>query len=214
MRNLLMSTTSPLARLFGRADVAGPGPVAEGGATRFAHLLGRGAKALKPAAAKAEDDKDDDKAEDDTDEDKKAEDKTDDDKAEDDKDDDKAEDADDDQDAAVAAIAAGAVTAERARGAAIFAAGSAGKRPDLAAHLAFETDMTAAAAVALLDKVAAGTTVVGMITPRARLAERMGRVETPNVGSDRGAPAAGSPEALAAGMVGAYEKALGTPAKK
>ena len=69
-----------------------------------------------------------------------------------------------------------AKVSERARCKAIFACESAGIRPDVAAHLAFETDMSSADAVAMLKTVAVGGKSSG-------LASRMASVKLPNVGS-------------------------------
>lgn len=90
---------------------------------------------------------------------------------------------------------------ERARCAAIFAAASAGVRPDMAAHLAFNTGMKRTEAIALLDAAAAGG------APRNSLSSRMSSVKTPNVGASTPAtPAAGSPAGTAAQMVAVYNK--------
>lgn len=88
-----------------------------------------------------------------------------------------AEEGDDDEDVAKAAKAGRRF--ERARCAAIFAADAAAVRPDMAAHLAFETGMSAAAAVALLETAAAGG--------RMRPAEAR-RIERPRVDLGAGAP--------------------------
>lgn len=164
----------------------------------FAHLLGM--------AAKAEDDKgDDDKKQraDESDEDyakRMEEDEEDDDKKKDAKaeGDDKG-DPDDkgDEDKEKKAKKASkddepeddkkkaARKAERARCAAIFKCSAAGVRPDVAAHLAFSTDMSSAEAVSMLETVAAGG------APKSSsLASRMLGVKTSNVGLDGGLAAA------------------------
>ena len=88
---------------------------------------------------------------------------------------------------------------ERARCAAIFKCDAAGVRPDVAAHLAFETDMSASAAVSMLKTVAAG----GTAKP-AGLASRMSSVKAYNVGADSAAaPAAGSSGDAAARIIAA-----------
>lgn len=86
---------------------------------------------------------------------------------------------------------------ERARCAAIFACAEAGTRPDMAAHLAFQTDMSAQAAVEMLRVSAAGA-------PRkTALAERMAQEQAPNVGSEGGEAAAdaNSAKAIAARII-------------
>jgi len=75
-----------------------------------------------------------------------------------------------------------ATKAERARCAAIFRCAAAGVRPDAAAHMAFDTDMSANAAISMLSVVASG----GASRPGS-LASRMTSVAVPNVGSDGGA---------------------------
>jgi len=168
----------------------------------FAHLLGLPAA----AAARAEDDdKKKDPDADDGDDDESAaraeDDDSDDDKDEkkgksakavkdegdDDGDDEKkggkkAAKADDDDDSDDDGKENAARKSERARCAAIFASPAAGTRPDMAAHLAFNTSMSSKAAVEMLGVVAAGG------APAARgLAGRMASVSIPNVGA--GAPA-------------------------
>ncbi len=96
--------------------------------------------------------------------------------------------------------------AERARCAAIFHSAAAGVRPDVAAHLAFETDMPAAEAVSLLGSFANGTAKGA----RDGLAGRMAAVRTPNVGVDGGAAVdPSSPTAVAAAIVAAGKKRRG-----
>lgn len=180
----------------------------------FAHLLGM--------AAKAEDDKgDDDKKQraDESDEDyatRMEDDEEEDDgkkkdaKAEgDDKDDDKGDPDDkDDEDKEKKAKKASKADApeddkekaarksERARCAAIFKCSAAGVRPDVAAHLAFSTDMSSAEAVSMLETVAAGG------APQSNsLASRMAGVKTPNVGTGGGSAAAPGSSADAAAQI-------------
>lgn len=173
------------------------------GADRFKHLLGRGSS--KPAGARAGDDKDEDKkskAEDDDEEDedkkrdgKKAEDEDDEDKKkrdgkakgkkaedEDEEDAKKAEnDGEDDEDEEddKKRDAKAVRKAERARCAAIFAHPSAAARPDFAAHLAFETGMSARSAKAMLASYA--TPVPAAPAPRERLGQRV--AQNPVVGA-------------------------------
>ncbi|MDB5853284.1 MAG: hypothetical protein JWR22_1325 [Herminiimonas sp.] len=88
---------------------------------------------------------------------------------------------------------------ERARCAAIFACEAAGSRPDMAAHLAFNTDMTVDAATEMLKTISAGH-----VGKTRSLANRMAEVQTPNVGTEAGAaPAADSPQGVAARIVAA-----------
>lgn len=88
---------------------------------------------------------------------------------------------------------------ERARCASIFKCTAAGLRPDMAAHLAFSTDMSSADAIAMLEVAAAGG------APRSgSLASRMAGVKSPNVGAGT-APvaAAGSDAAITAQIIAA-----------
>jgi hypothetical protein len=164
----------------------------------FAHLLG-----LPAAAARVEEDDDKKQRPDESDEDyakrmegddkggdekdekgaKKAED-GDDDAGDDDqsKAKGKAEGENDDEEGEEDDKEKAARKSERARCAAIFASAAAGVRPDMAAHLAFNTDMTAKAAVEMLGAFAAGS------AQPSNLASRMAGVNTPNVGAS--APAA------------------------
>jgi len=174
----------------------------------YAHLLGF-------SAAKAEDDDEMKQGADESDEDyakrMEEEDKkeTEDDakKAEDDKGkkDAKAEEGDDDEeedDEKKDDKEQAARKSERARCAAIFKCDAAGSRPDVAAHLAFATDMSSADAIAMLSTVAGGKT--------RGLASRMATVQTPNVGTEAGAvPAANSPQGVAARIVAAGKKRRG-----
>lgn len=94
-----------------------------------------------------------------------------------DEDEERAEDDDDDEEMAKARSEGFA--AAQARGRRIFSAASAGARPDMAAHLAFNETMPAAKAIAMLDMAAAG------VAPErgSRLGRRMSRVEIPNPGT-------------------------------
>jgi outer membrane biosynthesis protein TonB len=71
--------------------------------------------------------------------------------------------------------------AAQARGRRIFSAASAGLRPDMAAHLAFNDTRSSASAIEMLDMAASGAAPQA---PRAgsRLAERMARVVLPKPG--------------------------------
>ncbi len=179
----------------------------------FAHLLGFGAK-------KAEDEERDEdmKRDDETDEEyearkaKKAEDDKKDPEDETDKDEedekDELEEGEEkerkEQEKAKAAAFAEGAAAERARCAAIFGSKPAASRPDMAAHLAFNTDLDAKAAVAALDAAAVGH------NPKGSLANRMTGVQVPAVGTDGGQrPDPNSPAAQAAAIVAAGKKARG-----
>lgn len=152
----------------------------------FAHLIGIG-------AARADDDQDD--AGDDKDERKQRDDESDEDYAKrmeeldkkeaDDEDDDPDVEDEDESDKEKAARAS-----ERARCATIFGSKAAASRPDFAAHLAFETDMSAKQAVGMLSAFAAGAPVAAK--PKS-LGSRMADVKVPNVGA--GAPAGTAPNA-------------------
>lgn len=180
---------------------------------KFAHLMG---------LARAEEDEDKKQRPDESDEDyakRMEEDKKDDKedesdgkKAEEDEDEKKskkskkAEDGDEDKDEEKKDNKEAAIRSERARCAAIFRSEGAGSRPDVAAHLAFETSMPAAEAVALLASVASGAPK----SARDRLAERMSSVKTPNVGVDGGVTAdPSSPAAVAAAIVAAGKRRRG-----
>lgn len=84
---------------------------------------------------------------------------------------------------------------ERARCAAIFASPAAGARPDMAAHLAFNTDLSAKAAVDMLGAFAAGG------AQPSNLASRMAGVKTPNVGASAPAGKQATGPAAAANMI-------------
>jgi hypothetical protein len=98
---------------------------------------------------------------------------------------------------------------ERARCAQIFNSDAAGARPDMAAHLAFETDIPAAAAIKLLEAAAVG------MPKSVRLRDRMAAETIPviPIGGDPNKPAAGTADALAARMAIAYQKATGRSAQ-
>lgn len=197
----------------------------------FAHLLGFGAKARRAEddeeekksrrAEEPEDDEDEKKSrraeEPEDDEDVEDDDPADDEDAEDEdddkssgkkgkkakskeEDDEDAEDGDDEDDREKAAR-----RAERARCAAIFRSSAAGVRPDMAAHLAFNTTMSAKKAVSMLELAAMGQ------GKASRLADRMASVQIPRVGASGSDPVrAGDPsDDLAAQINAAAEKARG-----
>ena len=144
------------------------------------------AKKAEEDKKEAGDDEDGDEDEDDADDEKKGK------KAK------KAKEGDDEKEKAARA-------SERARCAAIFKCGAAGARPDVAAHLAFETDMSSANAIAMLGAVAAGAPA-----RPGNLASRMAAVQAPNVGASAGAaPAANSAQGVAARIIAAGKKRRG-----
>lgn len=197
-------------------------PMLAGAAAPFAHLLGRpAANAARAEDNKPEDDDDDPRARraDESDEDyakrMEEEDKKDEEakrKAEEDEEKKKedarrkAEDADDDGDEMKGSSAAAAARGrERARCRAIFSSAAAGKRPDVAAHLAFGTDLPRSAAIALLESVASGEA-----PRRSALAQRMAGVDLPNPGGGGPeAPSANDPRAIAGRILAAADKASG-----
>lgn len=147
----------------------------------FAHLLGFGAKA-------AEDPEKDPDAED-PEKDPDAEDEDDDVNAEDPDDDDRTK----------------GRKAERKRGAAIFRSPAAALRPDMAADLAFNSDMSPKAAIRLLEAAAAGH------APRKGLGARMSAVNIKPLGAAP-APASGArsgSDALADKIIAAGKKRRG-----
>jgi hypothetical protein len=104
------------------------------------------------------------------------------------------------------AMARGA-SRERARCKAIFASEGAGVRPDMAAHFAFNTSMSADDAVATLNAFAAGAPKA---ESRQTLSTRMQDVVTPNPGpADLPPPDMSTAQGTAAAMVGVYNGVLG-----
>jgi len=200
---------------------------------KFAHLLG-----IKPKGAKAEDDEekargraeDDDREEEAEDDDekpqgrkakgKRAEDDDDGERAEDDdeeaeEDDDepksrkaKGKRADDDGDEADAKARGRAI--ERKRCARIFGSKAAGIRPDMAASLAFGTDLSASAAIAQLEQAAAFGAPQGAQGARMSLDERMRSEQQHRVGKDAAKPAATGGNALVAQMTALYNQSQGS----
>ncbi len=94
----------------------------------------------------------------------------------------KAESDDDDEEMAQARREGFA--AAQARGRRIFSAAAAGKRPDMAAHLAFNDAMGSTAAIAMLEMAATGAAPA---PSGSRLGRRMARVVIPNPGASGGA---------------------------
>lgn len=188
----------------------------------FAHLIGLGKKARaseededkkvrKAKGRKAEEDERDEDAEDDEDREnaedqddekqgrkaKKAEDDDDDADAEGDEED--AEDDDENKD-----VKKGR-RAERKRCARIFGSKAAAGRPDMAAHLAFNTRMSSSEAISTLKAMGA----VQPPTQRASLDSRMRAEQQVRISPDAQAPAAGSAAALAQQMTGLYNSNKG-----
>ena len=147
---------------------------------------------------KASDDPDDDKASDDKDDDK-ASDDPDDDKASDDKNDDKAEDKAEDKDDDKASSA----KSERARIQAITGAPEAAGRGELAKHLAFETEMDADAAIAMLGKAPKGSS----------LDEQMKGQNVPDTGNGGGSNGSSGAQGTAGGLLKARAEKRAADAK-
>lgn len=118
--------------------------------------------------------------------------------------DDDAEDDDDEDEMKGSSASAKARRRERARCAAIFASPAAAGIPHVAANLAFNTNMSRSAAIAVLQSVATSAPA-----RRGGLADRMSTQSVPQVGLDggRATPAGMSP--VAAAIVAAGEKARG-----
>jgi hypothetical protein len=194
------------------------------GGSTFAHLLGRKAKVEKDdkdEEARAKRAKDDDDEKDD-DEDKKdarhsqkAEDKDD-----DDEDDKKAEtdDKDDDEDDKKSRRAKRRASSDEddesanSRGERIFACAAAGVRQDVAAHLAFKTNLSSRAAIELLNVVVAGQPAAAEPEkkPRTDLKSRMAQQPRYDVGPDAEREKEKDPgKALAAQILAAGQKRRG-----
>lgn len=194
----------------------------------FAHLIGLGKKARaseededkkvrKAKGRKAEEDERDEDAEDDEDREdaeeqndekqgrkaKNAEGDDDDPDAEDDEDaegdDEDAEDDDDNKD-----VKKGR-RAERKRCARIFGSKAAAGRPDMAAHLAFNTRMSSSEAISTLKAMGA----VQPATQRASLDSRMRAEQQVRISPDAQAPAAGTAAALVHQMTNLYNSNKG-----
>lgn len=194
----------------------------------FAHLIGLGKKARaseedenkkvrKAKGRKAEEDERDEDAEDDEDREdaeeqddekqgrkaKKAEGDDDDPDAEDDEDaegdNEDAEDDDENKD-----VKKGR-RAERKRCARIFGSKAAAGRPDMAAHLAFNTRMSSSEAISTLKAMGA----VQPATQRASLDSRMRAEQQVRISPDAQAPARGSADALVQQMTRLYNSNKG-----
>jgi len=177
----------------------------------------------KPAGRKAKkaraddqgnDDGEDDGTEDDDDPDAKDDDGEDDDKkpagkkAKKARADDGDDDSDDDKEDGPSARA-GAMR-ERRRCAAIFGSRHAAGRPDLAAHLAFNTNMSVAEAIGTMKTLVDGEKA-GARGARSSLADRMQAESVPNPGHGASAAPTGA-KGLAAAMIAASKKAYGKDA--
>lgn len=95
--------------------------------------------------------------------------------------------------------------AERKRCARIFGSKAAAGRPDMAAHLAFNTRMSSSEAISTLKAMGA----VQPATQRASLDSRMRVEQQVRISPDAQAPAAGSAAALAQQMTGLYNSNKG-----
>lgn len=194
----------------------------------FAHLLG-----IKKSASEDDDDKEkskkaksrraeeedrDEEDAEDEDDDTKAEDDDPDAEDDDDQDDDKdksskkgkkaksrrADDDDDDADAEENDDKEEGRRAERKRCAAIFGSKHAAGRPDMAAHLAFNTRMSAREAISTL-----ALTGSAPVSRRTSLDERMQQAQQVRLGPDARQPASGSVEALVANATSLYNSVKG-----
>jgi len=171
-------------------------PVKKPQAFSFAHLIGLGGTRAEDGQGDNDDNQDDPRKQrdDESDEDyAKRMEELDKKEADDGQDDPDADDDSGESDKEKAARAK-----ERARCAAIFDSKAAAGRPDVAAHLAFATNMSASEAVSLLGTFAAGAAAPA--SKRASLGSRMAGVTLPNVGAS--APAApGGAASSAANMI-------------
>ncbi|MFT2790542.1 hypothetical protein ACMV5I_10750 [Serratia sp. T13T92] len=176
--------------------------------SKFAHLMG--------FKKKASEDEDDDKEKGKKAKSRHAEEERDEEDAEEDDDDKDMED-DDDSDPDAEDDDAGAEEddstdvkkgsrAERKRCAAIFGSKHAAGRPDMAAHLAFNTRMSAREAIGTLAAMGPATAAP---TKRSSLDERM-QAEQVRLGPDAGGTAATGKNALVAKMTSLYDTARGT----
>ncbi len=95
--------------------------------------------------------------------------------------------------------------AERKRCARIFGSKAAAGRPDMAAHLAFNTRMSSSEAISTLKAMGA----VQPATRRASLDSRMRAEQQVRISPDAQAPAAGTAAALAQQMTGLYNSNKG-----
>ncbi|SXF43139.1 Uncharacterised protein [Klebsiella variicola] len=184
----------------------------------FAHLIGLGASAseeeddkkskkAKARRAEEEDERDDD-AEDDERDDDAEEDERDDDAEDDDDDPDasKEDDSDDDDDRKEDKAAKSARIAERKRCARIFGSKHAAANPSLAASLAFNTGMSAAAAIDVLASTAPASKP--QATRKRSLDQRMQESENVRLGQD-GEKTSGGKATLVNKMTSLYNSTKG-----
>ncbi|ELA2964427.1 hypothetical protein [Klebsiella variicola] len=184
----------------------------------FAHLIGLGASAseeeddkkskkAKARRAEEEDERDDD-AEDDERDDDAEEDERDDDAEDDDDDPDasKEDDSDDDDDRKEGKAAKSARIAERKRCARIFGSKHAAANPSLAASLAFNTGMSAAAAIDVLASTAPASKP--QATRKRSLDQRMQESENVRLGQD-GEKTSGGKATLVNKMTSLYNSTKG-----
>ncbi|MDU1380271.1 MAG: hypothetical protein E6944_26710 [Klebsiella michiganensis] len=183
----------------------------------FAHLIGLGAsaseeeddkKSKKAKSRRAEEDERNDDAEDDERDDDAEEDERDDD-AEDDNDDPEAseeDDSDDEDERKEGKAAKSARIAERKRCARIFGSKHAAANPSLAASLAFNTGMSAAAAIDVLASTAPASQP--QATRKRSLDQRMHESENVRLGPDGGNKAGGK-SALVSRMTSLYNSTKG-----
>ncbi|HHG1482915.1 TPA: hypothetical protein ACPUNM_000620 [Klebsiella pneumoniae] len=183
----------------------------------FAHLIGLGAsaseeeddkKSKKAKSRRAEEDERNDDAEDDERDDDAEEDERDDD-AEDDNDDPEAseeDDSDDEDERKEGKAAKSARIAERKRCARIFGSKHAAANPSLAASLAFNTGMSAAAAIDVLASTAPASQP--QATRKRSLDQRMQESENVRLGPDGGNKAGGK-SALVSRMTSLYNSTKG-----
>ncbi|PHM60630.1 hypothetical protein Xsto_03829 [Xenorhabdus stockiae] len=188
---------------------------------KFAHLLGAKAratdehdeeeKACKAKSRRAEEDERDENAEDE-DEKENADEQEDENKgkkgkkakkakSEDDDDDPDADDNDDDPDADENEDVKKGRRAERKRCATIFGSKYAASRPDMAAHLAFNTRMSASEAINTLKAMG----VTQPAATRVTLDSRMQTEQQVRLGPDAQQPAKGSASAIAQQMARLYD---------
>ena len=98
-------------------------------------------------------------------------------------------------------------SAERDRVRTILQSEAANGRQDMAAHLAFETEMPADSAIALLGKAPAL-----VVKPLGALAAAMAKTDQPNVGGDPDSDAAGQSGNQANAILADFNKATGRTA--
>lgn len=201
------------------------------GAVPFAHLLGLGrASAAARRAAQTEQDREDEReGEEDREEDREA--ASAETEGEEDRDEERErpdargrraaaedEDAEEEEDEDEAEMrgngtAAAARRRERKRCAAIFGHAAAAGQPHVAAQIAFQTTMSAKAAIKVLQATAASVAAApAAAAPRRQsLDQRMGAHSVPSVGGGPAAkaPAAGQPGGAASRALASYRKALG-----